>query len=112
MKQAVRACLVVGLAVAIASVVVAQDAQKTVTLTGKVQCAMCILKKADAKSCQDVLVVAGKDQGEYYIVKNEVSEKSGHLGCKGDKTATVTGTVAEKDGKKWLTATKMEVAKS
>jgi hypothetical protein len=112
MKQAARVCLAVCLAVGIVTVALAQDAPKTVTLTGKVQCAMCILKKADAKGCQDVLVVSGKDQGEYYIAKNEVSEKFPHVGCKGDKSATVTGTVAEKDGKRWLTATKMEVAQS
>jgi hypothetical protein len=55
-----------------------------VTVSGKITCAKCTLKKADAKSCQDVLVVAG------------------------EKGATVTGTVTEKDGKKWLTPSKME----
>ena len=49
-----------------------------VTLTGDVQCAMCILKKADAKGCQDVLVVTDKaGKTEYYLVKNAVSEKFG-----------------------------------
>lgn len=64
---------------------------------------MCTLKKADAKECQNVLVVTGENAGEYYLVKNEVAEAYGHV-CKGTKPATITGTVAEKDGKAWLTA--------
>ncbi len=82
------------------------------TLTGTVVCAKCTLKKADAKECQNVLVVKGDkgDTKEYYIAKNDVSEKFGHV-CKGEKPATVTGTVAEKDGKTWITPTKMEEKK-
>ncbi len=79
------------------------------TLSGKIACAKCTLKKADAKACQDVLVVAGEKGAttEYYIVKNDVEGKFGHV-CSGEKDATVTGTVTEKDGKKWLTPSKME----
>jgi hypothetical protein len=83
-----------------------------VTVTGKVMCAKCTLKKADAKECQDVLVVkdAKGATAEYYLVKNAVQEKFGHV-CTGEKPATVTGTVTEKDGKKWLEATKMDEVK-
>jgi hypothetical protein len=84
-------------------------AASEVTVSGSVACAMCTLKKADAKACQDVLVVKD-DKGattEYYITKNEVSEKFGHV-CKGERGATVTGTVSEKDGKTWITPTKIE----
>lgn len=82
------------------------------TLTGSVMCAKCTLKKADAKECQDVLVVkdAKGATKEYYVAKNDVSEKFGHV-CTGEKPATVTGTVSEKDGKTWITATKMEEKK-
>ena len=81
------------------------------TLSGTVVCAKCTLKKADAKQCQDVLV--SKDANgvstEYYIAKNDVAEKFGHV-CSGERSAVVTGAVSEKDGKKWITATKMEAA--
>jgi hypothetical protein len=79
------------------------------TLTGKLMCAKCTLKKADATECQNVLVTQDKDgkQSEYYVEKNEVAKAFGHA-CKGEKPAVVTGNVAEKDGKKWITASKME----
>jgi len=98
--------LALGLALGPSAVATAGD---EITVSGKVACAHCTLKKADAKSCQDVLV--SKDaQGtttEYYITKNDVSEKFGHA-CSGEKPATVTGAVTEKDGKKWITPSKME----
>ncbi len=81
------------------------------TLTGNVMCAKCTLKKADAKTCQDVLVVKNGDKTEeYYITKNAVLEKFGHT-CTGQKGAVVTGAVSQKDGKTWITPTKMEEQK-
>ena len=78
------------------------------TLTGNVMCAKCTLKKADATKCQDVLVVKDGDKSaEYYVEKNEVAQKFGHV-CGGEKPAVVTGTVTEKDGKKWISPSKME----
>ena len=69
-------------------------------------------KKADAKECQNVLVVKNGDKtDEYYVEKNDVSTKFGHV-CKGQKDAVVTGTVTEKDGKKWISPTTMEEKKS
>lgn len=89
---------------------VAGDAGE-VTVTGKIVCAKCSLHKADAKECQNVLV-AQKDGGdvEYYVVKNDVAEAFGHA-CKGEKAVVATGMVAEKDGKTWITASKMEAPK-
>ncbi len=79
-----------------------------VTVEGKILCAKCTLKKDDATECQNVLVVDKKDgTTEYYLVKNDVAEAFGHV-CQGKKPAVVTGTVEEKDGKTWLTATKMD----
>ncbi len=102
-----------GLAVALAVGFTAAASAGEETLTGKIMCAKCSLKKADAKECQDVLIVkdtAGK-VSEYYIEKNEVAKAYGHT-CQGEKPAVATGTVTEKDGKKWIAATKMEAPKS
>lgn len=77
------------------------------TYKGEMVCAKCFLNKPDAKECQDVLLV--KDAGkttEYYITKNKVSQESGEA-CTNAIPATVTGSVAEKDGKTWLTASKI-----
>ena len=108
-KLALAVIVIAGFALA----VLAGDEGKTVILTGKIACAKCTLKKPDAKQCQDVLVVAGETQGttsEYYLVKNEVAEKFGHA-CSGEKPAIVTGSVSIKEGKKWLTASRIEASK-
>jgi uncharacterized membrane protein len=105
--QARKAGVALILAVLVGAASLAIAAGPVVTLSGKVSCAMCTLKKADAKDCQDVLVVAGARAGEYYLVKNAVVEQFGHT-CKGSKAVRATGTVSEQDGKKWLTATKLE----
>jgi hypothetical protein len=109
MKTAFAACCALMLVLGAAAWAVAAE---PVTVTGKVMCAKCTLKKADAKECQDVLVVkdARGATAEYYLVKNAVQEKFGHV-CTGEKPASVTGTVMEKDGKRWLEATKMDEIK-
>jgi len=78
-------------------------------LTGSLLCAKCSLKKADAHECQDVLVVTDPKgaKAEYYVTKNEVAEKAGEA-CTQEVKATVTGTVSQKDGKTWLTPSKIE----
>ena len=84
------------------------------TVSGDLQCAKCTLKEVDAKSRQDVLVVAGTggaSEARYYLVKNSVAEKLGH-DCQGTKSVTMTGTGSEKDGEKWIAATKIDGKKS
>ena len=78
------------------------------TLKGELVCAKCALNKADAKECQDVLLVkdAKGKTTEYYIAKNKVSQESGEA-CTQTIPATVIGTVSAKDGKTWLTASKI-----
>jgi hypothetical protein len=108
MKSLFVSALMAVLLVGLAGVASAADE----SLSGTVMCAKCALKKADAKECQDVLVVKDGDGAvkEYYIAKNAVLEKFGHT-CKGEKPATVTGAVTEKDGRMWITATTMEEKK-
>ncbi len=82
-----------------------------VTLSGKIVCATCTLKKADAKICQNVLVVSGAKAGEYYLAKNAVSEKFGEV-CTAQKPVIVTGKVSERDGKRWIAASQIQELKS
>ena len=103
----------IGVALALVLAVVSMARAEETTLSGTLMCAKCALKKADASKCQDVLVV--KDaQGastEYYIAKNAAADEAGHQ-CKTEAKAKVTGTVSEKDGKKWIEATIIEKEKA
>jgi hypothetical protein len=85
------------------------SAEADETFKGTLVCAQCGLKKPDAHECQDVLLVEdGKgNTTEYYITKNDVAQKAGEA-CTLKIPATVTGTVSEKDGKTWLTPSKIE----
>jgi hypothetical protein len=77
------------------------------------QCAKCALK--EEKTCQNVVVAKenGKDV-KYYLVQNDVAKKSHSsagfcTAAKGEgPKVKVTGTLEEKDGKKLLTASKIE----
>lgn len=89
-------------------VMLAVPAVAAETWSGTLVCAFCGLKKPDAKQCQDVLLVtdAKGETTEYYIVKNEATK--GEEACTLKIPATVTGSVSERDGKKWITPTKIE----
>ncbi|MCG6927341.1 MAG: hypothetical protein LJF30_18785 [Acidobacteria bacterium] len=106
MKNVAKVGLAVALALGLAAAIQAGD---ETTVTGKVMCAKCALKKADADKCQDVLVSKDADGkvSEYYLEKTAALEAFGHV-CQGEKTAVVTGTVSEKDGKTWIAPSKME----
>lgn len=105
MKKITSSCLSILLVLSLLITPALAGAQ---TFTGSIMCAKCKLQKADAKSCQDVLVVDnGTEKAEYYIEKNSVAEEFGHV-CSGDSKATVTGEVTEKDGKTWISPSKME----
>jgi hypothetical protein len=80
-----------------------------VTLEGKIVCAKCALKKADATKCQNVFVAAdedGKDL-EYYVEKNPTAEKYGEV-CTNAKKVKITGTISEKDGRRWIAPSTIE----
>lgn len=84
--------------------------KKEVTLTGEGKCAKCALHETD--KCQNALQV--QEDGKtvtYYLAQNKISKDFHENLCKESQKITVTGTVKEKDGKKTLTASKIEAAK-
>ena len=109
MKTIARLAVALALVAGFTAAAVAADE----TVSGSLMCAKCSLKKAGQDKCQDVLVVKDKSGAttEYSVEKNDVAKTFGHT-CQGEKAATVTGAVSEKDGKKWISPTKMEPAKS
>ena len=105
-----RRNLIIGLAIvalfALANVVRADDTP--VTLKGTMTCAKCGLKIAD--KCQSVLQVKEGDAPViYYIADNDVSKGTHDKVCTAPvDNVTITGTLADKDGKKWITPSKIE----
>jgi hypothetical protein len=85
--------------------------KKEVTLKGQVMCASCELK--EAKKCQTVIQVKDGDKQLTYYFKDRGAKETYHeCVCGGGRQdATVTGVVTEKDGKKWITPTKVEYVK-
>ena len=104
MRSLLAIALAATFSVALALPVVAAEK----TLDGTLVCAKCALNKADAKECQDVLLVPEADGKtvEYYVTKNKIAEDSGEA-CTLEIKATVTGDVSEKDGKLWITPSKI-----
>ena len=96
-----------GVALALVLGLAAVTSAAETTVKGTLSCAKCQLKKAD--KCQDVVTVTDAQGAttEYWLVKNEAAEKAGHQ-CTKTAPATVTGEVTEKDGKKWIAASKIE----
>jgi len=100
---------VAGLVLALATSSFAADG-KEVTVKGDGKCAKCALKETD--ECQNVIQT--KEDGKtvtYYLAKNDISKKFHKNVCKTTEKVTATGTVKEVDGKKELTASKIEVDK-
>lgn len=86
-------------------------ADKEVTITGEGMCAKCALH--ETTKCQNVIQT--QEDGKtvnYYLTQNKVSKDFHHDNlCQKNEKVTATGTVSEKDGKKILTASKIEAAK-
>lgn len=111
MKVMARLAMVAALAVGLFAA--GARAHDEVTLEGKVVCAKCVLKAKGFTECQNVLVVSreqgreAKEDVQYFITNNDVGVKFGEV-CMEAKKTKVTGTVSEKDGRKWVTPSKME----
>jgi hypothetical protein len=85
-------------------------ADKEVTITGEGKCAKCALHETD--KCQGVIQTT--EDGKpvtYYLAQNATSKDFHENICKKSEKITATGTVSEENGKKTLTASKIEEAK-
>jgi Family of unknown function (DUF6370) len=81
-----------------------------VTLDGKVCCAKCELGKE--KACATVVVVKDGDKEVMYYFDSDSNKKFPHKDyCTGSTDAKVVGKVTEKDGKKWVTVSKIDAKK-
>lgn len=109
MKKLIATCFAVTLVLA-SFQAIAEKAEK-VELEGTLLCAKCSLGQ-DFKQCTSAVVVKkGEEETIYYIVDNDVLEAAGKP-CMDQSQAKVSGTAVEKDGKIWVTATKIEKLKS
>ena len=108
LKSIVAGLLLFAIATPPMAMAAAED--KAETIKGEGKCGKCALKETD--KCQNVIQVEkdGK-KTTYYLVDNKVSKDFHDNLCKASKKVTATGTVKEVDGKKQLTATKIELAK-
>jgi hypothetical protein len=85
---------------------------KEVKVTGTLVCGKCQLK--ETAKCSNVLQVKEKDKVVNYYLIDKGNGETYHEGvCGGDKVenVTVAGKLTEKDGKKWVTPTKVELPK-
>lgn len=84
-------------------------AADTKTITGDGKCAKCALKETD--SCQNVIEVEeGGKTVKYYLAHEGASKKYHGTICSKTVKTTATGDVKEENGKKIMTATKVEKA--
>jgi hypothetical protein len=92
-------------------VLAADDKGKEETVKGTILCAKCALK--EAKSCQTAIQVKADGKTVTYYFKDKGNKEEYHEPvCGGDrKEGTVTGKVTEKDGKKFITPSKVEYVK-
>ena len=107
MRKIVSAAVALFFVVAASLPVLAAD--PLVTLEGNIVCAKCTLKVEGVDKCQSVLIVENDDAKDTqdWLVRNEVAKEYGDV-CAAIKPVTVTGSVEDKDGKKWIAATKID----
>jgi hypothetical protein len=97
-------------AIAAASMLVTTAGAAEKTLKGEGLCAKCELK--ETSKCQNAIrVEEGGKKVVYYIEDNDVSKAFHKKVCSATAPVTAKGTVSEKDGKKWLKASKIEETK-
>ena len=113
----IRSMLAV-LAIAFSSLLASSSADekpaggKDVKLTGSLMCAKCKLKMEGVKKCTNALRVKEGEKTVTYLLDDKGNGEEYHK-CGGDvkENVTVSGALTEKDGKKWVKPTKVEVKK-
>jgi hypothetical protein len=109
MKSAVSiATLCAFMCIGISAAFVRADDAKEVTLKGTALCAKCELHQTE--KCQAALKVTVDGKDVIYYITMDKEGKAVHKDvCKAPKEGvSVTGVVSEKDGQKWITASKVE----
>jgi hypothetical protein len=87
----------------------ADEKKEEVTLKGTITCAKCDLKLE--KKCATVIKVKKDDKEIIYYFDADGHKKNHPTICQEAKEGSVTGTTAEKDGKHWITVSKIEYSK-
>jgi hypothetical protein len=83
---------------------------KEVTIKGQVICAKCGLDVE--KKCATVVAEKKGDKNVLYYFDADSNKKFPHKDyCTEAKEGSVTGVVSEKDGKKWIAVTKIDLKK-
>ena len=110
MKTFVSVAVFSGAVLLLAAMLVAQEKDKEVTLKGTLMCAKCTLGKT-AECTTAIQVKEGDKTVTYYLDDKGAGEEHHEPICGGaKKEGTVTGTVQERDGKKWIKPKKVEYA--
>jgi hypothetical protein len=103
MRTAVKLALSLAMVLGFFALAQAEDNDKEKKLTGTITCAKCDLKLIKGK-CHTVIKV--KDDVYWF---DDASHKKNHKEiCTTPKEGSVTGTVSEKDGKKYVKVSKVE----
>jgi hypothetical protein len=92
----------------------ADEKKKDVKLTGTLVCAKCKLELDGIKKCTNALQVKEGEKTITYLLDDKGTKEDYHDAvCGGGETkdVTVTGSLTEKDGKKWVKPTKVEIKK-
>jgi hypothetical protein len=105
MKKILAAIIATAFLASFVTSVVAEDEQ---TIKGEALCAKCELHETDKCKTAIRVKVDGKDV-IYYTVDNDVSKKFHKKICQGPAKVKAVGKVEEKDGKKLITLSKIEL---
>lgn len=87
----------------------AAEAKKEVTLKGIISCASCAFKVAD--KCHTAIKVTESGKDTIYLFDAKADKEHHGDVCEAQYEGIVTGVVSEKDGKKYVTASKVEKKK-